>query len=494
MEQSVKSIIKKVTVIFAAVLICTAFTHQCYGQKFNTKFGNATEDQQYLAIIEELYFYIQENYVDEVDANKLYQGAVKGMLESLDDPYSAYLDTAGWRAISDTTTGSFGGVGLYISKSPVSTPEDPAYVNVSMPIENSPGAKAGIKSGDLIIKINGTDTSTITMEEVLDKLRGPVGESVQVTIRRGKTYEFDVTLVREIIENITVKYAMIDSIGYISMTEFSVNTTAKIQEALDFFKSSSYTGLIIDLRYNGGGLLSTAVNIADKFIDEGMIVSTKSRISYQNAQYKASASKTKVKNIPVVILVNKASASASEVLAGALKDTKKAVLVGEKTYGKGSVQVPTQLFDNDGFKLTIAKYYSPSDSNIDGVGIEPDVEVTFPELSDEEEKAYVEILNSGEIEAYVENKGTVTEDDIRAFSKSLAEKYNLAGDSAYLRKLIRNRSENVKTAKIYDLDYDVQLNKALEIAKNPAEYEKILKNSKTLKEMELQQNENKEGK
>ncbi|MBQ3801505.1 MAG: PDZ domain-containing protein, partial [Treponema sp.] len=195
-------------VFFYAVVSISA--SQCFAQSSAvTADKKAQRDREYLEIINSLYYYIQQNYVDEVDAEKLYEGALKGMIESLGDPYSQYLSKDDWRSLSDTTVGTFGGVGLSITKPTENKPDKPAYVEVAQPIDDSPGAKAGIQPGDFIVKIDGTDTSTLTMNEVLDRLRGTVGEPVTVTIKRGKKMEFDCTLVRALIENPTVKYGMI---------------------------------------------------------------------------------------------------------------------------------------------------------------------------------------------------------------------------------------------------------------------------------------------
>ncbi len=472
---------KRFFTIFA-VCILTVITSQCFAQS-QTKSAEpqAQNDKRNLEIIEALYYYIQENYVDEVDSQKLYEGALKGMLESLDDPHSSYMDVDAWRDITDTTSGEFGGVGLSISKAAKSTPEDPAYVRVAQPIDNSPGFRAGIQSGDLIIKINGTDTSTITMNEVLGMLRGPVGESVTVTIKRGKNLIFDKTLVRAIIKNPTVTYGMIGTVGYTRISEFSANTAKDLQESLNSFAENNYTGLIIDLRDNGGGLLRSAIDIADKFIDEGVIVSTKGRVEYENASYRARKTRTTVRNMPVVVLINGGSASASEILSGALKDTKKAYLVGEKSYGKGSVQVPTALTNNDGFKITVARYYSPTDTNIDKTGIIPDREVKYPEFSDEEAKAFEKLLEDDVITKYVAEHKNMNEAQIKSYAASLKLTYNL--EDRVLRKLIRNEVNKNKASMLYDLDYDLQLKEALNILNNE-DFNKLMKKTKSLKELQ----------
>ena len=228
---------------------------------------------------------------------------------------------------------------------------------------------------------------------------------------------------------------------------------------------------------------SNAMKIAaDKFIDEGTIVATKSRLAYENSVYTASARKTTVdKNIPVIVLINRASASASEILAGALKDSHRAYLVGERSFGKGSVQVPTPLIDSDGFKITVAKYYSPSDVNIDKVGIPPDREVKYADFTDEEEKAYSALMSSDEVSEYVEQHPGMTDDDIGAYAVRLQSKYNM--DLRILRKVVRNEVDRTRPSRLYDLDYDLQLNAALDIFRSE-NFKSLMATTKTLKEIQ----------
>lgn len=467
-----------------AIFFLSIASSQCFAKSASkTADPRYEQDKRYLEIINSLYYYIQQNYVEDVDPEVLYEGALKGMLEALNDPYSVYMPKEEWRSLKDTTVGSFGGVGLSISKPTENKPDKPAYVEVAQPVEDSPGFKAGIQAGDLIIAVDGVDTSTITMNEVLDLLRGTVGTDVTVTIRRGKNMEFNRVLTRAVIENPTVKYGMIENskIGYIKITEFSSNTANRVQEAIDSFNENKYTGLIIDLRNNGGGLLSAAVDIADKFIDSGVIVSTKSRISYENSVYTAHRNKTTVRKIPVIVLINEASASASEILAGALKDSHVAYLVGARTFGKGSVQVPSELVNNDGFKITVARYYSPSDTNIDKIGIPPDREINYPIFTEDEENTYVDLISSEEIEKYVEAHPEMTEEDIKLFAQTLSETYPL--ELRFIKKLIRNEVDRLKPSRLYDLDYDIQINEAIKILKTE-DMTKLIKNTKTLSQLQ----------
>jgi carboxyl-terminal processing protease len=298
--------------------------------------------------------------------------------------------------------------------------------------------------------------------------------------------EFPVTLVRALIEVPTVKFGMIkengNNIGYLRIIEFTPQTPERVQQALDSFKEDDFSGLIIDLRNNPGGLITSVVDVADKFIDSGPIVSTKSRHSYENSVYTASSRRTTMpKNIPIVVLINKGSASASEILSGALKDNHLAYLVGERTYGKGSVQQVVPLPNSDGIKLTMARYYTPSDSNIDKIGIPPDLIVKMPELSEEEEKIYIELITSTEIADYVESHPNMTEAHITAYAKQLGYKYKM--NQLYLRRLVKLEVYRTRTQPLYDLDFDIQLNEAINVVKS-SNFKNLLKMTKTLKELQ----------
>ncbi len=480
---------KKVLRSIAGFFVLSVFSSQCFAQSTSaTADSRMAQNRRYIENIYYIFEYLQQNYVDELESEKIYHGAIKGIMESTGDPYTVYLDSAAWRGISDTTEGKFGGVGLSISKAYESTPDKPAYVEVVSPIDDTPGAKAGIQAGDLIISVDGTDTSTITMEEVLDKLRGTVGEDVSLVIRHGSV-DRDVVLTRAEIEVPTVKFCTIDTpskneIGYIKILQFSQPTAERVQDALNSFDYSKIKGVIIDLRNNPGGLISSVRDVADKFIDSGPIVSTKSRISYENSSYEASEAKTTFKKgTPIVVLINKGSASASEILSGALKDNHLAYLVGQRSYGKGSVQQVFPLSQSDGFKYTVARYYTPSDVCIDKIGIPPDREILFPKLSEDGEKQYAELFKSEEISKYVEKHPNMSEKDIASFAKTLKKKYKEI-DIASLRKLVRNEVFRFATpAPLYDLDYDIQLNEAIHVLEKES-FEKLIESTKTLKELQ----------
>lgn len=442
---------------------------------------------QYIKRFNYVFDQILQNYVDELDPKILYEGALKGMMEAIGDPYTVYLDPDSMRGMNDTTSGNFGGVGLTISKPTENTQEKPAYVEVASPVEDSPGAKAGIQSGDKIIAIEGEPTPPMTMNEVLLKLRGEIGTPVTITILRGANMKFDVTLVRALIEVPTVKYGMIEgtSIGYVRLIQFTPETPVRLQDALDKFQANNYTGLIMDLRDNGGGLLNSGVSVADKFISEGPIVSTKSRIPTENQQFTASSSSTTVKkDIPVVVLINRGSASASEIVAGALKDYHRAYLVGERTYGKGSVQQIRYLTYNysEGFKYTTARYYTPSDINIDKIGIPPDLEISnLKKFTEDEEKKYIEMLDSNVISDLVEKNPNMSEADIALAAVKISKEYGF--EERLVRRLIRVQVQRLQPAVLYDLDWDLQLNEAIKIIEKGG-FANLVKNTKTLKQLQ----------
>ena len=470
-------------IAFSSVLLVFTFLSPSLFAQGKDEDAKSTE--RYMQLFQYVFNFVQNNYVDDVDPRVLYEGAMKGMLDSLGDPYTTYIgtETLLGTSLKDTTTGAFGGVGLSITKATESTLEKPAYVEVASPIEDTPGWKAGVQPGDLILSIDETDTASITMEEVLSKLRGPVGTNVTIILRRGKAMEFPVTLTRALIEVPTVKYTMMDSeIGYLRITEFTPLTADRVQEALASFEKAGYSRLLIDLRNNPGGLITSVVDVANKFIDTGVIVSTRSRIPYENREFKAnSATTTFNKKIPIVILINRGSASASEILAGALKDDRLAYLVGETSYGKGSVQQVIDLLNNDAMKITMARYYTPSEANIDKLGIPPDREVLFPVLTEAEEKALSTLLTTTALADFVAGKTALTEAQTTEFAIALAKTYPV--ELRVLKRLIQQEFYRTHISPLYDLEYDIQLKAAVDILVNE-DIPYLLKTTKTVKELQ----------
>jgi carboxyl-terminal processing protease len=436
--------------------------------------------ERYTVAIQQIFDFVQRHYVEEVDPKVLYEGAMKGMFEALDDPYSVFLSEVEMTDLTDTTQGNFGGVGLYISKQVVKDNAS-SFVEVAAPIEDTPGWRAGILPGDLIVKIEDESTDILSMNEVLDRLRGKPGTKVNITVRRGKTLEFPVALERAVIEVPTAKHAMIGDIGYLKLITFTPMTAQRTREVIAEFKAKNYKAMILDLRNNHGGLLGAAVDVCDMFLDGGVVVSTKSRLSTENAVYNAKKGALVPPNIPMIVLINQGSASASEIVSGALKDRGRAYLVGEKSYGKGSVQQVFPLFGNDGFKITVARYYTPSDVNIDRIGIPPDKEVKFPEFTEEDANKLQKLLEANEIRSYIEERAALNNSEIAVFAETLSKKYGL--DVALLKRLVRDEQNRTKISPIFDLEYDVQLQEAVKILEDGS-YSQVIRTTKTLKQLQ----------
>ncbi|WP_223292641.1 S41 family peptidase [Breznakiella homolactica] len=465
--------------VFSTIALCAIFILASVPPA-----GAQTREQdtrRYTSIIQNVFDFIQKHYVEEVEPQALFEGAMKGMFDALEDPYSSFLSESDMSDLNETTQGSFGGVGLYISK-PVGegTGGNPPYVEVASPIEDTPGWRAGISPGDLIIEINGESTDKLTMDEVLARLRGEPGVDVKLIIRRGEKLEFPVTLTRAIIEVPTIKYDMIGDVGYLKIITFTPMTVDRAKDAIEFFKTKNYKSLIIDLRNNYGGLLQSAIGICDLFLEGGVVVSTKSRIASENMVFTARRSTAVPTAMPIVVLINRGSASASEIVAGALKDRGRALLVGEKSFGKGSVQ---QVFpiDQVGFKLTTARYYTPSDVNIDKIGIPPDREVKFPEINEEQAEALGQLIISNKIPDFVKERPEATQTQIDGFVRDLNREYGI--DASLLRRLVRNEQNRTTIAPVYDLEYDVQLQEAVNIIGNSS-YNQLLRDAKTLKTLQ----------
>jgi carboxyl-terminal processing protease len=445
--------------------------------------GTNTSPQirDYTSTIQSVFSFIQRHYVDEVDPQMLFEGAMNGMFEALGDPYSSFLPASELNDLNDTNQGRFGGVGLYINK-PVSARPDgkPLYVEVASPIEDTPGWRAGINPGDFIVEIDGEPTDVLSLDEVLARLRGTPGVEVRLLIKRGEKLVFPVTLTRAIIEVPTAKHAMIGDTGYLKLITFTPYTADRARDAVNDFRSHNYKSLILDLRNNYGGLLNSAVDVSGLFLEGGLVVRTKSRIPSENRDFNTRRATLVPANIPVIELIDRGSASASEIVAGALKDRGRAYLVGEKSYGKGSVQQVYPL-ENVGFKLTTARYYTPSDVNIDKIGIPPDREVKFPEYTDEDAEKMNELINANRIPEFAAQNPQASAAQVDAFAQTLEREYHL--DLSLLRRLIRNELNRTSLAPVYDLEYDVQLQEALNILQSGS-YPSLMRTTKTLRALQ----------
>ena len=342
---------------------------------FQKGFSNNSDIYKKIDLFGEVLEKINDEYVDEVDQSKSMDSAINGLLQSL-DPYSAYMTPESLESMQTETSGEFGGLGIEVGM-------EAGVVKVISPIDDTPASKAGLKAGDYIVKINNTQVQGKSLMEAVELMRGPVGSSIEITVRRrGEKKALIFNIKREIIEVQSVKFELLeDNIGYIRLTSFNENSSTQIKEKIEKLnKNKNLKGYILDLRNNPGGLLSQAIEISDFFLENGEIVSTRSRQPSENRKWFAKKGDL-INGKTLLVLINYGSASASEIVAGALKDHKRAIILGENSYGKGSVQSIIPLKNKGAIRLTIAKYYLPSGKSISGVGITPDIEVV--ESSDE---------------------------------------------------------------------------------------------------------------
>ncbi len=336
----------------------------------NKSFSKNEEDiYQKIDLFSEVLDKINKEYVDEVNQGKAMDAAINGVLQSL-DPYSAYMSPEIYNNMQTETTGEFGGLGIEVGM-------EAGVVKVISPIDNTPASRAGIKAGDYIVKINETQVQGKSLTEAVELMRGPVGTDIEITVRRiGKKKAIIFNITREIIEIESVKSKILDDkIGYLRLTSFNENSSEQIKNKIkEIKKDKKIKGYILDLRNNPGGLLSQAIRISDFFLDYGEIVSTKSRKSSENRKW-FSKKGDLIDGKTLIVLINYGSASASEIVAGALKEHKRAILIGKNSYGKGSVQSIIPLKNNGAIRLTISKYYLPSGKSISEVGVIPDIEI-----------------------------------------------------------------------------------------------------------------------
>ena len=336
----------------------------------NKSFSNNDENiYQKIDLFSEVLDKINKEFVDEVNQSEVMDSAINGVLQSL-DPYSSYMSPEMFKNMQTETSGKFGGLGIEVGM-------ESGVVKVISPIDNSPASRVGIKAGDYIVKINDIQVQGKSLSEAVDLMRGPVGTDIEITVRRvGEKKAIIFNITREIIEIESVKSKIIEEkIGYLRLTSFNENSSEQVKKKIkEIKKEKKVKSYILDLRNNPGGLLSQAIKISDFFLDYGEIVSTKSRKSSENRKW-FSKKGDLIDGKTLIVLINYGSASASEIVAGALKEHKRAILIGENSYGKGSVQSIIPLKNNGAIRLTISKYYLPSGKSISEVGITPDIEI-----------------------------------------------------------------------------------------------------------------------
>ena len=367
----------------------------------------------------------KNSYVEEVSDQQLIEAAINGMLTSL-DPHSSYMDGKDFKYMSEQTKGKFGGLGIEVTM-------ENGVVKVITPMDDTPAYKAGLKPGDYIVNIDGESVVGMSLNDAVDRMRGKVGSKVKLTIRRFNEKPFDVTIKREEIKIQSVKTDMKgDDVLYIRITSFSEDIDKNITKAVKnaMKKHKDLKGIVIDIRNNPGGLLDQAVSVSDLFLDKGEIVSTRSRNEEDTVKYTAKPGDI-TNGLPIVVIVNDGSASASEIVAGALQDHKRAVILGEKTFGKGSVQTIIPLNNNGAMRLTTARYYTPSGRSIQVKGIVPDV-IVKPSKVEEIESTFE--LSEGEYQNALKNDSE-DKKDAQKLAADKAEKEELAKDYQLSRAL-----------------------------------------------------------
>jgi len=354
-----RNIFCKLLILFSFFLILTNSSN------------SANEDDIYkkIDLFSEVLDKINKEYVEEINQSDAMDAAINGVLQSL-DPYSAYMTPELFKSMQTETSGEFGGLGIEVGM-------EAGVVKVISPIDNTPASRAGVKAGDYIVKINNIQVQGKSLSEAVDIMRGPVGSNIEITVRRrGEKKALIFTITREIIKVASVKSKIInEKTGYLRLTSFNENSSDQIKEKIkEFKKNTKVENYILDLRNNPGGLLSQAIKISDFFLDNGEIVSTKSKRKHENRKWFAKKGDI-LKDETIIVLINYGSASAAEIVAGALKDHKRAILIGENTYGKGSVQSIIPLQNDGAIRLTVSKYYLPSGKSISEVGVTPDFKV-----------------------------------------------------------------------------------------------------------------------
>ncbi|MCS3903938.1 carboxyl-terminal processing protease [Methylohalomonas lacus] len=353
----------------------------------------------------EVFSRVKSDYVDDIGDKKLLENAIRGMLSGL-DPHSAYLDRDAYEALQEGTTGEFGGLGIEVSM------ED-GLIKVIAPIDDTPAARAGVQAGDTIVRLDDTPVKGLSLGEAVDIMRGKPGSEINLTIvREGRDQPLKLTIERDIIKVKSVRSRMLEpGYGYLRLSQFQSNTTDEARAALEELRDSDdgeLKGLILDLRNNPGGVLNAAVGISDLFLDSGLIVYTEGRGEENELRFSADSDDL-LDGAPLIVLVNGGSASASEIVAGALQDQGRAIIMGEKTFGKGSVQTILPMNNNTALKLTTARYFTPSGRSIQANGIEPDIVIDRVRVAEREDSG--DRISEADLSGHLENDAEASPED-----------------------------------------------------------------------------------
>ncbi|RLE13914.1 peptidase S41 [Candidatus Aerophobetes bacterium] len=411
-----------------------------------------------IKLIIQVYQIIKSEYIEKVEPSRLIEGAIRGMVKVLNDPYSRWLNTEEWEEWNVEREGKFGGLGMVVGLRD-------GFITIIDPLEDTPASRAGLQPGDRIIKINGESTRGMSLDEAVNKIRGEVGTQVTITIEReGVTEPLEYTLTRTLIRLPNIdKRVLEDNIGYLKIMGFTDEHTSKqVKDALLFLKKMGIRSLILDLRDNPGGLLSQAVEVADEFLSSGTIVSIKGRDVEKNEIYSAKPGGEGI-DFPLVVLINRGSASGSEIVAGAIKDHKRGILLGTPTFGKGTVQNAIPLENRGALWLTTARYYTPSGICIEGEGIKPNLEVKPFTPTPEQKEIMNKVRTSPLVKDFLDLKPQWEKEDLSPLLKEL-EKENLKIDEDLLKRILREKDADKEN----DIFNDNQLVQALNLLKSLA--------------------------
>ena len=437
-------------------------------------FSNEEEtitENDYIDLFNTILHHIKADYVEEVDSKKLWQGAIHGMLAALNDDRTEFYGQKQWADLIAGSRGNRGGIGLSV------TIRD-SYPVVSYTLDDSPAMRAGIQSGDKILQINGKSTRDVSLSDVIRQLGGTPGTELKITIARDGDEDdtLQLSILREIIEAQVLDTAVIEgkNIGYIKLRQFSQSAPMDLAEAIRNFQDKKVKGLILDLRNNPGGLVTAGVDIANFFIKDGIIVSTRGRHKLNDKIERADPRKAIAADIPLVVLVNEKSYGASEFVAGAIKDHKRGIIIGINTFGSISVQSVIPLDDKTGLKMTIQSYFTPSGQSIYKKGIKPDIEAKPYEFTKKERFHIRDIIETKILEKFIKENKTYNEDSVKKLKTLLKENDIILTDYA-LRYVLKREINRMGKPPVYDLELDTQLLKALEQFKESIRLNEIKK-------------------
>ena len=443
---------KIISVIFASAFFILGISY--FSPLILNVEAKNSETYRQLTLFGDVFQRVREAYVEDVTDKDLIKSAINGMLANL-DPHSSFMGDEDFQDMQVQTKGAFGGLGIEV------TMED-GFVKVVSPIDDTPADKANIQPGDLIIGIDNEGVYGLTLDEAVEKLRGKIGDPVNITIRRGKNDPFEVKIIRDEIKISSVKSEVFDNIGYIRLTTFSQQTTPGLVKAVQGFKKDlgdKLQGIVLDLRNNPGGLLSEAISVSDSFLELGEIVSTRGRNGNDSTHHYSRPGDI-INGLPLVVLINSGSASASEIVAGALKDHKRAVLLGTRSFGKGSVQTVIPLPGHGAMRLTTARYYTPSGISIQAKGISPDIEVKVAKIEPIDFGIVREEDIRGALDKKEKENSTEIDDNITDISE-ISEETSLG-------------SELDVTEKTQD-EIDFQLSRALDLIRGASVFSNLKK-------------------